>query len=747
MKSEEKNMLEQDSRFINRELSWLEFNERVLDEARDKQNPLLERVKFLGITCSNLDEFFMIRVASLKDMVHADYTKPDPAGLTPGMQLEAISERTHQMMSRQYSTFNRVLKPALKESKIIFKNRKELNREQEQYLETYFNTTVYPILTPMAVDAARPFPLISNQSLNICVEIEKMPADSGYDESGYAIVQVPSVLPRLVKLPDPDHKTFIFLEDIIRHFMKRLFHNVVIGGACCFRIMRNADLDIEEEEAADLLTEIKKQLKQRQWGEVIRLEIEEGFDKAMLRQISQAMGIDKLDIYTLNGPLDLTCLNQLCKLPDMDEHRYPPYEGQANPLLQDVDLFEAIRQKDILLHHPFEAFDPIIELVRRAAEDPNVLAIKQTLYRVSGQSPVIQYLAEAAERGKQVMVLVELKARFDEENNIQWARKLEQAGCHVIYGQVGLKTHSKITLVVRRDEDGIRRYVHLGTGNYNDITAQLYTDFGMLTCSESIGADASAFFNMLSGYSAPLTWHKLVPAPFWMRKEFERRILQEQRLAQAGRPARIIVKTNSLVDPAIIDCLYQASQAGVKIDLIVRGICCLRAGVPGLSENITVRSIIGRFLEHSRIYYFLNDGQEDLFLSSADWMPRNLDRRIELLFPLEDAQVRDRVMEVIDLQLADTMKARIMKPNGQYTRVDKRGKQAIDSQWALCAAAVKAAEQSAEETMAYRFQPILSPTTDAADDTTPEDMTIIRTAKEAHENDNKLLDEPDMEDD
>ena len=739
-------MLEQESRYINRELSWLEFNERVLDEARDKQNPLLERVKFLGITCSNLDEFFMIRVASLKDMVHAGYTKPDPAGLTPGKQLEAISERTHRMMSRQYSTFNRVLKPALKEQQIRFKDRDSLSKEQKQYLESYFNTTVYPILTPMAVDAARPFPLISNQSLNLCVEIEKMPADSGYDESGYAIVQVPSVLPRLVRLPDPDYITFIFLEDVIRHFMDRLFHNVVIGGAYCFRIMRNADLDIEEEEAADLLTEIKKQLKQRHWGEVIRLEVEEGFDKAMLRQISQAMGIDKPDIYTLNGPLDLTCLNPLCKLPDMDEHRYPPYEGQPNPLLQDVDLFEAIRRKDILLHHPFEAFDPIIEMVRRAADDPDVLAIKQTLYRVSGQSPVIQYLAEAAERGKQVMVLVELKARFDEENNIQWARKLEQAGCHVIYGQVGLKTHSKITLVVRRDEDGIRRYIHLGTGNYNDITAQLYTDFGMLTCSESIGADASAFFNMLSGYSAPLTWHKLVPAPFWMRKEFERRIYQEQRLAEAGRPARIIVKVNSLVDPMIIDCLYKASQAGVKIDLIVRGICCLRAGVPGLSDNITVRSIIGRFLEHSRIYYFYNDGQEDLFLSSADWMPRNLDRRIELLFPLEDEQVRDRVMEVIDIQLADTLKARIMKPDGQYARVDKRGKQAIDSQFALCDAAVRAARQSTEESMTFRFQPVLSPASDQQEDGAAYNADAARSIMHSRSDESTLLGEQDLED-
>lgn len=696
------------SPYLNRELSWLEFNERVLEESRDKQNPLLERIKFLAITCSNLDEFFMIRVASLKDMVHANYILADPAGMTPEMQLQAISDRTHRMMARQYSTFNRVLRPALQEQNIKFIEKDDLTKTQSDYLENYFQSTIFPILTPMAVDAARPFPLIGNQSLNICVRVDQVPVEASFNEPGFAIIQVPSVLPRLVALPQSDGKSYIMLENVIRMFMDRLFSGVTIGEAGCFRIMRNADLDLEEEEAADLLTEIKKQLKQRQWGEVIRLEAEEGFDQQMLERLISALGIDQPDIYTLNGPLDLTCLNQLLKVSDYDHLRYPPYEGQPSPLLENQDLFSAIRSQDILLHHPYEQFDPIIELVRRAAGDPDVLAIKQTLYRVSGHSPIIQYLAEAAESGKQVMVLVELKARFDEENNIQWARKLEQSGCHVIYGQVGLKTHSKITLIVRRDEDGIRRYVHLGTGNYNDITAQLYTDFGMLTCSESIGADASAFFNMLSGYSAPLSWNKLVPAPFWMRKEFERRIEQEQRLAEAGRPARIIVKVNSLVDSQIIDCLYKASASGVRIDLIVRGICCLRPGVPGLSENITVRSIIGRYLEHSRIFYFFHDGQEDLFLSSADWMPRNLDRRIELLFPIEDRQVRDRVMEVLNIQLADTVKARIMEPDGQYSRVDRRGKAIIDSQWELCQAAVEAAGKSRREELTYRFEPILS---------------------------------------
>ena len=613
--------------YLNRELSWLEFNDRVLEEARDKQNPLLERLKYLAITCSNLDEFFMIRVASLKDLVNAGFDRPDPAGLNPQQQLAAISERTHQMVTRQYSTYNRALLPGLLKQEIKLLSPVDLNAEQRAFTEEYFRSTVFPILTPMAVDAARPFPLISNRTLNLCVRIEK--TGEGQEPAGpdFAIIQVPSVIPRLVQLPADSGHEYILLEQVIRLYLDQLFSGVAIGPAGCFRIMRNADLDLDEEEAADLLKEIEKQLKMRQWGEVIRLEAEADFDETLLNWLINELDIDNQDIYQINGPLDLTFLNRLYLLADRSDLRYPVYEPQPSPLIGQPDIFAAIRQRDILLHHPYECFDPVIELVRSAAEDPEVLAIKQTLYRVSGNSPIVRHLAEAAERGKQVMVLVELKARFDEENNIHWARKLEQAGCHVIYGLVGLKTHSKITLVVRRDEDGIRRYVHLGTGNYNDQTARFYTDMGIMTCSESIGKDASAFFNMLSGYSAPQSWHKLIPAPFWLRRELERRIEQEMRLAAAGRPARMIIKTNALVDSALIDKLYQASAAGVRIDLIVRGICCLRPGVPGLSEQITVRSIIGRFLEHSRIFYFYNDGQEDLFLSSADWMPRNLDRR------------------------------------------------------------------------------------------------------------------------
>ena len=693
--------------YINRELSWLEFNDRVLEEARDKQNPLLERIKFLAITCSNLDEFFMIRVASLKDLVFAGYTLPDPAGLTPVEQLAAISERTHKMVSRQYSTLNRTLLPALRQQDIRILAIAELSSVQLAFAAEYFRTTVFPILTPMAVDASRPFPLIGNRSLNLCIRIDQ-PGSSDDREPDLAIVQVPAVIPRLLALPSDSGQDFILLEDIIRLNLEQLFSGVQIGPVSCFRIMRNADLDLDEEDAADLLKEIEKQLKMRQWGEIIRVETEADFDPGLQQRLLNLLAVGSQDIYEISGPLDLTFLNRLYSLAERPDLKYARYESQPSPLIGQADIFTAIRQRDILLHHPFESFDPVIELVRCASEDPDVLAIKQTLYRVSGDSPIVRYLANAADRGKQVMVLVELKARFDEENNIQWAKRLEQAGCHVIYGLVGLKTHSKITLIVRRDDDGIRRYIHLGTGNYNDITANFYTDFGLLTCSESIGSDASAFFNMLSGYSAPASWRKLVLAPYWLRRELERRIELEIRQAQAGRPARIMAKVNSLVDAPLIDRLYEASRQGVKIDLIVRGICCLRPGVPGLSENITVRSIVGRFLEHSRIFYFYNDGQEDLFLSSADWMPRNLDRRVELMFPVEDPLLWQKIMAVLELQLCDTDKARIMLPDGRYVRVDRRGKPHVDSQLTLCQQAMAAASRDGEPAPDYLFSPVIS---------------------------------------
>lgn len=683
--------------FWNRELSWLEFNYRVLSEARDKSLPLFERLKFLSITASNLDEFFMIRVASLKDMVHAKYNKKDIAGMTPSVQLEKIYEKTHEMSQVQYSTYNRSFLPSLRANHlIIVGSYEELNEEQSKYVDDYFMRDVYPVLTPMAVDSSRPFPLVRNKTLNIGALLGSHEDKEHYD---FATVQVPSVLPRVVRIPSENKEdtTIILLEQIIEKNIHKLFLNYKVLCAHPYRIIRNADLTIEEEEAADLLMEIQKQLKKRQWGEVIRLEAEEGMDKRLLKILRKEFGAEENSIYKINGPLDLTFLMKVNGLDGFDHLKYEKYVPQpVKELNNEEDLFAQIRRQDIVLHHPYQTFGPVVDFVRQAAKDPNVLAIKQTLYRVSGNSPIIASLAAAAENGKQVTVLVELKARFDEENNIQWARVLEKAGCHVIYGLVGLKTHSKITLVVRRDEDGIRRYVHLGTGNYNDATAKLYTDLGLLTCQDPIGEDATAVFNMLSGYSEPLHWNKLLVAPLWLRSRFLELIGRETANAREGKPAHIIAKVNSLCDAQIITALYEASGAGVKIELIVRGICCLKAGIKGVSENISVRSIVGNFLEHARIFYFYNNGFEEVYMGSADWMPRNLDKRVEITFPVEDEACKRKVMEVLKIQLEDNVKAHILKPDGTYEKVDKRGKTLICAQDYFCALAK--AEAAGEET-------------------------------------------------
>ncbi len=667
-------------------MSWLKFDHRVLNEARDKTIPLLERLKFVSITSSNLDEFFMVRVASLKDMVHAGYKKTDIAGMTAQEQLEAINKDTRALVELQYSTYNRSLVPLLSNHGIeILGTHEELNQEQAEYVDHYFQENVYPVLTPMAVDASRPFPLIQNKSLNIAALLSKKDEKKG--ETEFATVQVPSVLSRIVQIPSAKEgvKTFLLLEQIIERNIQQLFLNYNVLCAYPYRIMRNADLSIDEDEAEDLLQEIQKQLKKRQWGEVIRLEVEEKIDKRLLQILKQDLHIAQEDIFKIGGPLDLTFLMKMYGLEGADDLRYAPYKPQRVPqITPGEDIFAVIRKGDVLLHHPYQTFDPVVDFIRQASVDPNVLAIKQTLYRVSGNSPIIASLAQAAENGKQVSVLVELKARFDEENNIVWAKKLEKAGCHVIYGLVGLKTHSKIALVVRREEDGIRRYVHLGTGNYNDSTAKLYTDLGIFTCSEAIGEDATAVFNMLSGYSEPLSWNKLVVAPIWLRKRFLKLIKREMKQAQEGKEAFIKAKMNSLCDRDVIAALYEASAAGVKIELVVRGICCLKTGIPGVSENITVHSIVGNFLEHSRIFWFHNDGQEEIYMGSADWMPRNLDRRVEIMFPVEDERLMDQVRHVLETQLADNTKAHILKPDGTYEKVDKRGKKLVDSQQQFC---------------------------------------------------------------
>ena len=676
--------------YVNRELSWIEFNYRVLSEARDKSLPLFERLKFLSITASNLDEFYMVRVASLKDMVHAKYTKPDIAGLDPKSQLEKISGRTHELVALQYSTYNRSLLPALKQNGLrVVQNHEDLNVEEGRYADSYFERNVYPVLTPMAVDSSRPFPLIRNKSLNIAALLQKK---SGEEELEFATVQVPSVLPRIVELPSrkKEERAVILLEQIIERNIGSLFLNYNVITAHPFRIMRNADLTIDEEEAEDLLEEIQKQLKKRQWGEAIRLEVEEKMDKRLLKILKRELNISSGDIFEIAGPLDLTFLMKMYGLKGFDHLKAVPYVPQQVPrLMNEEDIFSNIREGDILLHHPYETFDPVVNFVKTAASDRSVLAIKQTLYRVSGNSPIIAALAEAADNGKQVSVLVELKARFDEENNINWAKKLEKSGCHVIYGLVGLKTHSKITLVVRREEDGIRRYVHLGTGNYNDSTAKLYTDMGLMTCNPQIGEDATAVFNMLSGYSEPLHWNKLILAPIWLRARFLRMIRREARNAENGKTAHIMAKMNSLCDKEIIAALYEASCAGVKIQLIVRGICSLKAGVPGLSENITVHSIVGNFLEHARIFYFENDNSPELYMGSADWMPRNLDRRVEIMFPVEDETLVEQILHVLKVQFQDNVKAHILQPSGTYEKPDKRGKVLVNSQEQFCEEAIR----------------------------------------------------------
>ena len=668
--------------FVNRELSWLKFDERVLSEARDKNLPLFDRLKFLSITASNLDEFFMVRVASLKDQVHAGYHKTDIAGMTAKEQLKEISVRTHELVHVQYNTLNRSLIPALEKAGMhLVAAHENLTEAQSAFVDRYFEDNVYPVLTPMAMDSSRPFPLIRNKTLNIGALIskkEKSDKLNKKDKAGellFATVQVPSVLPRVVQIPskkDGD-TTVILLEEIIERNIDKLFLSYDVICAHPYRIMRNADLTIDEDEAEDLLVEIQRQLKKRQWGEVIRLEVEDKMDERLLKILKTEFDIKEADVFEINGPLDLTMLMKVYGADGFDAYKTPRYQPAPVPEFQnEKDIFQVIREGDVFLHHPYMSFDPVVNFVRQAAKDPDVLAIKQTLYRVSGNSPIIASLAAAAENGKQVTVLVELKARFDEENNILWAKMLEKAGCHVIYGLVGLKTHAKIILIVRKEADGIKRYVHLGTGNYNDNTAKLYTDMGLLTANDQFGSDASAFFNLLSGYSQPPLWNKLVMAPLGLRDKIYELIDNEIAQVKAGNKGHIIVKMNSLIDQQVIQKLYEASIGGVQVELIVRGICGLRAGVEGISENITVRSIVGRQLEHSRIFWFANGGEQQLYLSSADWMPRNLNDRVELFFPVESEEHIKRIKEILDLYLRDNVGAHMMQSNGTYRRVTNK---------------------------------------------------------------------------
>ena len=652
--------------YLNRECTWIKFNERVLRESVVPSNPLLEQLNFVAISASNLDEFFMIRVAGVKHLIESGVPHHDIAGMTPQEQFSAIETMVHKQVGQQYAYLNDI-RDRLRGEGLRFVKPSELTEEQHIWLEQYFEREIYPVVTPMAVDPSHPFPFLSSLSLNLAVLLRRREEDSSVKT---AILPVPSsVLDRIIKVPGTgDEKQFLFLEDVLSTFAERFFLGCEILEATPFRVTRDADLDIDDD-AEDLLAEVVKSLKKRKKGAAVRLELAVSASRMVKTLLMTELALEERDVYMIPGPLDCKVFFSFTGIEGYDHLRYAPAFPQPSWELEKLyapDMWQAISQQDIMVHHPYETFETVEKFVRFAATDPDVLAIKQTLYRVSSKSPIIAALAQAAENGKQVTVLMEVKARFDEENNIHMAAKLEKAGCHVIYGIMGLKTHSKITLVVRREEEGIQRYVHVATGNYNGKTARIYTDVGILTSNTLIGIDASAFFNLLSGYSDPPQWNKLAVAPLNLRQRIYEEIDQEIDWARKGKKALIIAKMNSLLDKKVIARLYEASQAGVRIQLIVRGICVLRPGVPGLSEHIEVHSIVGRYLEHSRLFYFYNNGKEDVFISSADWMPRNLNERVELMIPVEYPPHKERVKGILNLYFHDNVKAYAMNGDGTY---------------------------------------------------------------------------------
>ncbi|MDR1628500.1 MAG: RNA degradosome polyphosphate kinase [Oscillospiraceae bacterium] len=674
MSKNQKNFL-----YNNREISWMDFNYRVLEEAMDKNNPIMERVKFLSISSSNLDEFFMVRVAGIMENVEIKSTEKDLSGLKPKQLLHSLTEKIRDFYKKQYFCFHKMILPDLKKEDIEILKWKELNAEQIKFTEDFFNRIIFPVLTPLAIDQSRPFPFLANKTLNIAVELS-----SGEDESNFGIVQVPAILPRFIKLPSKKFKSYILLENIIIHELPKLFEIHEITSSCTFRITRDSDLEIDEE-AEDLLMEMEKSIKKRKHGTLVRLEIGNTESESIQNFLIDILDASKKEIYVSKGPFDFAFLSKFYDEINDKKLKYKDMQP-VNPPVEFLNydhIFKSISEKDKIVYHPFESFDCVIKFVQKAAEDKNVLAIKQTLYRVSGNSPIIDALIKAAENGKQVTVLVELKARFDEEKNIVWAKKLEKAGCHVIYGVPGLKTHCKVLLVVRQERDVIKRYIHLSTGNYNDTTAKYYTDIGYFTCKESFGTDISSLFNFITGYSLHPNYKKIVVAPKNMRDFFIDMIKKEISSAKKNLKNGIIMKVNSLVDYKIIEMLYKASCEGVKIKLIVRGICCLVPGVKGISENIEVRSIVGRLLEHSRIFYFENGGDPKLYMGSADIMPRNLDRRIELAFPIEDPDLKNKYIGILNTILKDNFNARIQNSDAVYLKENIKDKKIFNSQTEL----------------------------------------------------------------
>jgi polyphosphate kinase len=702
------------SLYLNREASWIEFNARVLAEAENESVPLLERLKFHAIVASNLDEFFMVRVAGLKQQLTGDVAEVAPDGLTPHEQLVKISQRVHELLAQQMAGLMGTLLPRLAaDGTFILLKPEQLPPDALAALDQRFHDEVFPILTPIAIDPGHPFPHVRNKSLNLGVMFSR----EGETEPGFGVVQVPMMIPRLLEVSgikaandQPAKHAYVLLEDLIARHVGIIFPGVRLKGVYAFRVTRNFDIEIDEEEAEDLLQTIQQELRRRERGAAVRLEVAGEPTPDSLAKLVRALKLDlERDVYRTPF-LNIADLMGWVTREERRDLRDDPFAAQIVPPLRDVDdIFAAIREGDILLHHPYESFDPIVELITRAAEDPDVLAIKQTLYRAGGDSQIVKALARAAELGKQVTAIVELKARFDEESNIVWARTLEQSGVHVVYGLLGLKTHAKCLLIIRRERSGLRRYVHLATGNYNTTSAKLYTDVGLLTAKPSFGADASSLFNLLTGYSAPARWNSLVVAPLGLHEAVLGLIARETEHARQGRPARITAKMNALVDEDVIEALYRASQAGVPIQLLVRGICCLRPGVTGVSENIEVRAIIDRYLEHGRIFHFANAGKDEVYIASADWMPRNFHRRVEVMVPIEDLALRARLIDILNIQWADNVKAWVLEPNGSYSRVQpKPGAPLVRSQQRfieLTREKVKVAEQAARAPSRFHMMP------------------------------------------
>lgn len=715
--------------YVNRELSWIDFNGRVLGEATDVSNPLLERANFLGITQSNVDEFFMVRVASLHKLAAANVTTTDASGLTPEEQLNAVNRKEHRMVQERYKIYNQQIIPQLAKEQIDILHIKDLDQKQYEFIRRYFNDELMPVLTPMADDSSRPFPFISNSSLNIAISLRRDPTaqqpgkhetlegdqevnkkqnephdDRQEAEIKFATVRVPEIYKRLVRLPGENN--FILIDELVKEFLSLLFPGYQILATATYRVMRDMDLDVAEEDTSDLLRAVKHQLREREHGQVMRLEVEDTIDEWLEDQLIDNLHVSERSIYRVDGPVDLTFLKKLSGM--VDGHadlRFKPFKPYLNPQLDmEHNIFKAIRQKDYLVQHPYDNFDAVVNFIHQAATDPAVLAIKMTLYRVSGNSPIIKYLGMAAQQGKQVTVLVEVKARFDEQNNVRWAQRLEQMGCHVIYGLVGLKTHCKVALVIRRDEDGLRRYMHLGTGNYNDVTAHFYTDMGLFTCAHELGVDMTSLFNMLSGFARPPYFYQLRVSPDGIRNFINQKIDDQIAVAKSGNPALIRMKMNSLSDKQIIAHLYDAAANGVKVQLLVRGITCLRNDLPELHGNIEVHSIVGRFLEHSRIYYFESNGHEEIYLASADMMTRNLNRRVEELYPVTQADTKARAIQIFDIMWRDNVKTRVLEGD-HYERLDRDGAAPFNSQEYFVQEAVRLNKQDNKQQKARRHFP------------------------------------------